>query len=389
MEESVTGNPINVARTFCLLAGVTALCPTSALAKKVGDRIADSYICVFKDGPISAGSEARRAVQEVGGSIKHVYSHAINGFAAHMSATAVSRLRERNPFIAYCEQDRVVGIPLDEVATAGRPGGGGGGGSSQTVGWNITRVGGAGDGNGKTAWVIDSGIDFSHPDLVTDPGRSISFLPGVTSAADQNGHGTHVAGIIGAKNNTIGVVGVAAGATLVSLRVLDATGYGEDLGVIAAVDYLARQVGTAASAGDVANLSLETVPLDSLDAAVVAVAATGVRVTIAAGNDSQNAGNFSPARANGTNVYTVAAFGRFAKRDAWASYSNYGQSLAGPVDYAEPGSSITSTVIGGYGTKSGTSMAAPHLAGILLLGPAVTKGTVARTSSDVYPVGSR
>lgn len=171
---------------------------------------------------------------------------------------------------------------------------------------------------------------------------------------------------------------------------LDASGNGADSGVIAAIDFLARQVGTTASPGDVANLSLETVALDSLDAAVVGLGQTGIRVTIAAGNDTQNASNYSPARANGANVYTVAAFGQLARRDVWASYSNYGQSPVGPVDYAEPGSSITSTVLsGGYGTKSGTSMAAPHLAGILLLGAAVANGSVTRNSADSYPVGSR
>lgn len=369
---------------FVLLASCSALCSGAALGK-IGDRIPDRYICVFKAGPISAGSVARRSVQEVGGSVTHIYSHTINGFAAHMSTTAVTRLRQRNPLIDYCEQDRVAGLPPTEAGAAGRPGGG----SSQSTGWNITRVGGPGDGTGRTAWVIDTGLDFSHPDLVTDQSRSKSFLPNDSSAADANGHGTHVGGIIGAKNNSIGVVGVAAGATLVSLRVLDATGYGDDSGVIAAVDYLAGQVGTAASANDVANLSLETVTLQSLDDAVVALAGTGIRVTIAAGNDSSNASSYSPARANGTNVYTVAAFGQLAKRDVWASFSNYGHSPVGPVDYAEPGSSITSTVIGGYGTKSGTSMAAPHLAGVLLLGIAATKGTVSRTSSDVYPIGSR
>jgi len=372
-----------------LLASCSALCSGAALAK-AGDHIPDRYICVFKAGPISAGSEARRAVREVGGSVTRVYSHAINGFAAHMSATAVSKLRQHNPLIDYCEQDRVAGLPINEAGVgAGRPGGG----SSQSTGWNITRVGGPGDGNGRTAWVIDTGLDFSHPDLVTDQGRSRSFLPNDSSAADANGHGTHVGGIIGAKNNSIGVVGVAAGATLVSLRVLDATGYGDDSGVIDAVDYLAgivgAQVGVTASPNDVANLSLETGILQSLDDAVVGLAGTGIRVTIAAGNDSSNASSYSPARANGDRVYTVAAFGQLAKRDVWASFSNYGQSPIGPVDYAEPGVSITSTVIGGYGSKSGTSMAAPHLAGILLLGSAATKGTVSRTSSDVYPVGSR
>lgn len=387
----MTGNQLKFLSALGAIAGLGVSISAPAFAK-AGDQIPNSYICVFKPGPISAGSIAQQAVHEAGGSVSHVYSHAIRGFAARISAAGIAKLRQNNRLIDYCEQDRVVSLPAGEASiAAGKPGGGGsGGGSTQSVGWNITRVGGPGDGTGKTAWVIDTGLDFSHPDLVTDQSRSRSFLQNDSSAADANGHGTHVGGIIGAKNNTIGVVGVAAGAFLVSLRVLDASGNGADSGVIAAIDFLAGQVGSTASAGDVANLSLETVALDSLDAAVLGLGQTGIRVTIAAGNDTQNASNFSPARANGANVYTVAAFGQLARRDIWATYSNYGQSPVGPVDYAEPGSSITSTVLnGGYGTKTGTSMAAPHLAGILLLGAAVANGTVSRNSADSYPVGSR
>lgn len=387
----MTGNQLKSVSALGAIFALGVSISAPALAK-AGDHIPNSYICVFKAGPISPGSIAQQAVREAGGSVSHVYSHAIKGFAARISATGIAKLRQNNRLIDYCEQDRVVSIPIAEASfAAGKPGGGGGGsGSTQSTGWNITRVGGPGDGTGRTAWVIDTGLDFSHPDLVTDQGRSRSFLQNDSSAADAHGHGTHVGGIIGAKNNTIGVVGVAAGATLVSLRVLDASGNGADSGVIAAIDFLAGQVGTTANPGDVANLSLETVALDSLDAAVVGLGQTSIRVTIAAGNDTQNASNYSPAWANGANVYTVAAFGQLGRRDVWASYSNYGQSPVGPVDYAEPGSSITSTVLnGGYGMKSGTSMAAPHLAGILLLGAAVANGSVSRNSADSYPVGSR
>ncbi len=343
-----------------------------------GDPIAGRYICVFKPGPISAGLEARQSVAEVGGSVTHVYSFAIKGFAAAMSDTAAARIVERNRLIAYCEQDRLAGIGL-----VGRPGGTTTP-PAQIVGRNITRVGGPGDGTGRTAWVIDSGIDLDHPDLVTDPTRSRSFLARDSSPEDANGHGTHVAGIIAARNNLIGVVGVAADATVVSLRVLDKRGSGPDSGVIAAIDYLAQQVDAGfASPGDVANLSLVTSAMESMDAAVVGLASRGVRVTIAAGNSAANANNYSPARANGANVYTVAAI---EDGDIWAYYSNYGQP---PVDYAEPGSAIVSTVLnGGYGSKTGTSMSAPHLAGILLLGSAVNGGSVSNRG-QTYPIGVR
>ena len=108
----------------------------------------------------------------------------------------------------------------------------------------------------------DSGIDFDHPDLNVNATKSKSFIPDVTSADDENGHGTHVAGIIGAKNNTIGVLGVASGANLISLRVLDKDGNGKLSYILQALSY----VSSNAKSGDVVNLSLgEDVVSDILD----------------------------------------------------------------------------------------------------------------------------
>ena len=154
---------------------------------------------------------------------------------------------------------------------------------------------------------------------------------------------------------------------------LNRNGSGSNSDVIAGVNYVA-QVG---SNGDVANMSLGGGISQALDDAVIGAAATGVKFTLAAGNESDSADNHSPSRANGPNVYTVSAFAKGTSAtdtdDPWASYSNYGPS----VDYAEPGSSIYSTYKnGGYATLSGTSMAAPHLAGILLAGAANSGGTV-------------
>jgi subtilisin family serine protease len=337
-----------------------------AQAQVAGDKISNSYICVFKKGAVSRGNaqaEANRAVQAGGGQLTHVYRVALQGFAANMSAQAAEQMRARNPNIAYCEQDQVVSIP--PIRAAAKPGGGGPQPPQETP-WGIARVNGGGAGNFATAWVLDTGISV-HPDLNFDQARSRTFLGGSSTPIDQNGHGTHVAGTIAALSNTIGVIGVAPGAPVVSIRVLDRRGNGTTSGVIAGVDHVAAN----GQNGDVANMSLTGGASLALDTAVITAALSGVRFCLAAGNNGANANNFSPARANGLNVYTISAF---AIGDVWASFSNFGNP---PIDYAEPGVAIKSTWLnGGYNTISGTSMATPHLAGLLLAGAVQNGGTV-------------
>lgn len=359
---------MNITKTLgaCSILPMIALA-APANAQVAGDKIPGSYICVFTK-EVSRGNaqaEANRSVQAHGGQIKHVYSVALRGFAANMAPQAVENMKANNPRIAYCEQDQVV--TAGQVFGMARPGGGGSTQPFQEIPWGIARVGGGGGGSFATAWVIDSGIDLTHPDLNVDVARSKSFLGGTTTPQDQNGHGTHVAGTIAAKDNSIGVIGVAPGAPVVAVRVLDRRGSGSTSGVIAGVDYVAQ----FGQSGDVANMSLGGGISTALDNAVVTAASGGVRFALAAGNESSSATGHSPARANGPNVYTVSAF---AAGDRWASYSNYGNP---PIDYAEPGSSIKSTWLsGGYNTISGTSMATPHLAGLLLQGAVRSDSTV-------------
>jgi subtilisin family serine protease len=338
-----------------------------AYAQKAGDKIAGSYICVFNKGSVSRGNaqaEANRAAQAAGAQLKHVYSVALQGFAANMSPQAAEQMRAQNPNIAYCEQDQVMSLP--DFQQAAPPGGGGGTQPAQETPWGIARVGGGAAGSFATAWIIDTGIAV-HPDLNFDQARSRTFLGSNTTYIDQNGHGTHVSGTIAAYDNTIGVIGVAPGARVVAVRVLDRRGSGSTSGVIAGVDYVAAN----GQAGDVANMSLGGGVSTALDSAVLNASSGGVRFALAAGNESDNANNHSPARVNGPNVYTVSAF---AVGDKWASYSNFGNP---PIDFAEPGSSIKSTWLsGGYNTISGTSMATPHLAGLLLAGAVRSGGTV-------------
>jgi subtilisin family serine protease len=308
--------------------------------------------------------------------ITSTYGHALKGFAAKLSEVQLETLRN-DPRVKRIEQDQTLSIsPFAPPCGSpnGAPcddGGGGGGGSdpAQQVPYGTTRVGGGND-PGATAWVIDTGIDLDHPDLNVDTVNSASFLTGgggATSPDDQNGHGTHVAGTIGALDNLIGSLGVAPGTLVVAVRVLDRRGSGSNSGVIEGVNYVAA----TAEAGDVANMSLGGGISTALDNAVIAAAATGIKFALAAGNSSTDANNSSPARANGGNIYTISAM---SEGDNWASFSNYGNP---PVDYCAPGVAVFSTwKDGGYNTISGTSMAAPHAAGVLSLGVFLTDGIV-------------
>tara|TARA_R110002012_G_scaffold313731_3_gene525723 strand:+ start:7693 stop:8814 length:1122 start_codon:yes stop_codon:yes gene_type:complete len=353
-----------------------------AQAQVAGDLVPNSYICVFNKGSVSRGNaqaEAHRSAQAGGGQVTHVYSVAIQGFSANLPPQALARVQAANPNIAYCEQDQIFTIP--PIRADAKPGSGGGVQPAQETPWGIARVNGGAAGTFATAWVIDTGIDLDHPDLNVDVVRSRSFLDRDTNPDDQNGHGTHVSGTIAALDNAIGVIGVAPGAPVVAVRVLDRRGSGTTSGVIAGVDYVAQY----GRPGDVANMSLGGGVSQVLDDAVVAAAAGGVRFALAAGNESDNANNHSPARANGPNVYTVSAF---AIGDNWAYYSNFGNP---PIDYAEPGTSIKSTWMGaGYNTISGTSMATPHLAGVLLAGAVRNGGAViGDPDGNPDPIGVR
>jgi hypothetical protein len=355
--------------SFLAIAGVSLIALAQpAYAQAGGENISGSYVCVFSKGSVSRGNaqaEANRAAQAGGAQLTRVYRYAIQGFAANMSAQAAERMKSANPNIAYCEQDQVFTIP--PIRAEAKPGGGGGTQPAQETPWGIARVNGGGAGTFATAWVIDTGLDFTHPDLNVDTVRSRNFVEREESPVDLHGHGTHVAGTIAAYDNAIGVIGVAPGAKVVAVRVLNRRGSGTTSGVIAGVDYVAAN----GQGGDVANMSLGGGVSTALDTAVLNASGGGVRFALAAGNESDNANNHSPGRVNGPNIYTISAF---SVGDRWASFSNYGNP---PIDYAEPGVSIKSTWLnGGYNTISGTSMATPHLAGLLLAGAVRSGGTV-------------
>ncbi|MGX5200583.1 S8 family peptidase [Aliikangiella sp. IMCC44632] len=282
-------------------------------------------------------------------SLKHVYKHSIKGFTINLPCHAAEK--------AFGKDNEVMSFTPDSIVSVskGKPGSGGG---AQQASYGTARVGGPIDGSGRTAWIIDSGVDLDHPDLNVDASRGFTSI-NQGGMDDQNGHGTHVAGTIGALDNSIGALGVAPNTTIVPVRVLDRRGSGSTSGVIAGVDHVAAN----ASPGDCANMSLGGGVSQALDDAVVAASnASGAFFVLAAGNDGDNANNHSPARANGNRVWTISAVN---SNDVMASWSNYGNP---PVDYAAPGVSIFSLwKNGGTNTISGTSMAAPHACAVIMM----------------------
>ena len=327
---------------------------------------------------------SKASIQNV--EVINVYSNTVMGATMKLSDKQVQELKKLKE-VAYIEQDRIVmfappcGTPKGGPCEPSNPDPeepGDGGTSTQETPYGITRVNGVSSytGNG-VAYVLDSGIDLTHPDLNVDSSSGFNaFTSGRDGGSlnDGNGHGTHVAGTIAAINNNFGVIGVAPGAIVVPIKVLDSRGSGSYSGVIAGVDF----VGAQGKSGDVANMSLGGPVSQALDDAIIA-ASKNVKFVLAAGNESANANNSSPARVNGANIYTISAVN---SSDTFASFSNYGNP---PVDYAAPGVSIKSTWRnGGYNTISGTSMAAPHAAGVLLLGAPKTSGT-AKNDPDGNP----
>jgi subtilisin family serine protease len=281
-----------------------------------------------------------------------IFSAAVEGLVVKMDEDEAKKI---------ASVSGVLGVWPDKMVTLKKPGTDPTDPPEETTPEGISRVGGgtAYAGNGK-AWIIDTGIDLDHPDLNVDVENGY-LAPGIRSQVgfdDDNGHGSHCAGIVAAIDNEIGVVGVAAGAAVVPVKVLDRRGSGPYSTIIAGVDYVRAN----ASTGDVANMSLGGGVYEPIDLAVQNLAASGVLVALAAGNESDDANNHSPARANGENIYTVSAMD---SNDNWASFSNYGNP---PIDYCAPGVNILSTYkSGGYATMSGTSMAAPHVCGLLLV----------------------
>lgn len=330
------------------LALILALAPTASLAAPSST---GTWIVELRSGVASA-SVAHALAGQHGGRVGHVYTHALNGFSFRGSQAAASALM-RNPNVARIEADAEVWLDttqanatwgLDRIDQRNRP-------LDGSYTYDET-------GAGVNAYVIDSGIRYSHTDF---GGRAVlghDVVGGITPAgSDCNGHGTHVAGTIGGAT-----WGVAKHATLYSVRVFGCSSSSSWEVIIAGIDWVtANHVKPA-----VANLSIGGPGSSMVDTAVQSMINAGVATAVAAGNGDwlgrqANACNYSPARV--PDAMTISATNSSDAKVSWANYGNC-------VDWFAPGVSIVSASHGsdtGSATKSGTSMAAPHTAGVAAL----------------------
>ncbi|HEY3058688.1 MAG TPA: S8 family serine peptidase [Chloroflexota bacterium] len=364
------------------VAPVTAAQPAGPAAK--------SYIVVLRDG-----EDARQVAHEHANShalsIDFVYEHALSGYAAAIPANRLSQI-QADTRVLFVSEDR----PVQAVA--------------QTLPTGVDRIQGdvsstlSGNGSGSVTIgvaVIDTGIDLDHPELNVAGGVNCSTG---RSFNDGNGHGTHVAGTIAAKDDGNGVVGVAPRASLYAVRVLNNAGSGSFASVACGVDWVTAN---AASLGiKVANMSLGgsgsddgncgNSNSDALHKAICNSVAAGVTYVVAAGNSNTDFAGFVPAAYN--EVLTVTASADFNGQpggaaaatcrsdvdDTAADFSNF--TIAGSSDVghtiAGPGVCILSTWKGGgYNTISGTSMATPHVTGTAAL--CIAAGRCSGTPTNV------
>ena len=318
----------------------------------------------------------------------HTYHTVFSGFAASLPNHTLELLKS-DPRVASISPDTPVKTTLNSTLGCGllfncEE-------DAQVTPWGVSRIGAnvtENTGAGVHVYVIDTGIDSNHPDLAANLGNgySVEMCIGLDcreSWDDDQGHGTHVAGTIGARNNNIDVVGVAPEVTLHAVKVLNAAGSGSNSGVIAGIDWVATQAQMMEEAV-IANMSLggsgsKTGTCtesgfngnDNLHRAVCNAKNAGVIFAVAAGNDGADAEGATPAAYDDA-VITVSATNA---NDDWASWSNWGNNSipsistpSAPVAIAAPGADILSLKHGGGTTSmSGTSMASPHVAGALAL----------------------
>ncbi|HEV8371731.1 MAG TPA: S8 family serine peptidase [Actinomycetota bacterium] len=356
------------------VGGVLAALLVSILAAMPGASAAQSgsagnYIVVLKSTASSPATLASQHASRYGARVGHVYRHALKGYSATLSSTRLAALRA-DPNVAAVVAD----LPVHAFA--------------QTLPTGINRIDGelsstvSGNGSGAV------NVDIAIIDTGIGPNTDLNIVGGTncvggSSFNDDNGHGTHVAGTAAARDNADGVVGVAPGARLYAVKVLNAAGSGTTSQIICGIDWVTARASTI----EVANMSLGgqsffgsfsgcSSSFDPMHGAICRSVSAGVTYAVAAGNSAANANNFVPATYS--EVITVSALADFNGQpgggaaatcradtdDTFANFSNFGAD----IDLIAPGVCILSSAPGGgLATFSGTSMASPHVAGAAAL----------------------
>lgn len=336
------------------------------LAKKLrevqGEKIPNDYIVVMKNDFLSSVHSLADKAKSEGATVEHIFDHVLPGFAVKVPNDEVLETIMQNPDVDYVQPDVKVKAYEQSLPTG------------------VNRIDGdlsstkSGDGKGSVnadIAILDTGIDLNHPDL--NVYKQVTFVPETSNANDDDGHGTAVAGVAAAKDNSQGVVGVAPGARLWAIKVLDNNGIGSSSDIIKGIDYVTEH----ADEIDVVNLSFGAVGKnDALHNAIIRSVEAGVTYAAAAGNEGIDASNVFPAsypeviavsaivdidgKCGGTSSIATTA----GKDDTFASFSNYGP----VVDLAAPGVLVKTTTNGdSYMSFSGTSAATAHVSGAVAL----------------------
>jgi subtilisin family serine protease len=345
----------------------------------------ERYTFVFR-----SGAKPER-IREAGGTVHFIGKYTPIVTASFNRASQVDRLRN-DPELISIQEDRSLKLPyykVERIFSASQALKNSQNVSKQIFTWNIARVIGQrrpNSGIGVRVGVIDTGIDFYHPDLRANIKGGINVLSPNALPLDDNGHGSHIAGVIGALNNHFGVVGIAPKVSLYAIKVLNAVGKGNfsDLvkGIEWAIDNRMHILNISISGG-------QTIPTALLQAIQAAVS-RGIIIVAAAGNtgNAKGKGDTVSVPARISHVMSVAALNRANQREYY--------SATGKVDIAAPGSQILSTYSSRrYAILSGTSMAAAHVSGALAIlrvahphaKVKVLKGILFRRALDLPPAG--
>jgi subtilisin family serine protease len=300
------------------------------------------------------GPPERALIESVGGQVRFSY-HLIPAIAASLPQPALAGLAN-NPRISVIEPDLTVQAVDAELDNS----------------WGVKKIGGGGTtvggttytGSGQTVFILDSGIDYTHPDLAANysgagSGLNYDFVNNDPDPYDDNDHGTHVAGTIAAVDNNSGVIGVAPGAKLASVKVLDANGSGAWSGIIAALEW-AVDHGAKVTNNSYGSSSY---PGTLVEQAYAAAEAAGV-VTIASAGNSGNCSGKGDSVGYPGKFSSVIAIAATDVNNARPCFSSSGPAVA----FAAPGVAVVSTIPGNqYASYSGTSMSSPHVAGLIAL----------------------